>query len=920
MITSAGDRTRVGQAALVLASLLLSDAAGAAERAEVPDPLAWPQATAECRPWARWWWLGSGVDRENLTRLLEQYRQAGLGGVEICPIYGAKGYEARYLEFLSPQWMAMLAHTTSEAKRLGLGVDLTTGTGWPFGGPGVSEEDASSRVILKSYDLTGGARLGEKLPKGRVRCLRAFSDEGKQVELTHRVKEGVVDWTAPPGKWRLCAVVQSGPIQKVKRAAPGGAGNVLDPYSVAGLDHYLARFDRAFAGMSGPMPRGHFHDSFEYFGASWTADLFPEFQKRRGYDLREQLPAFLGLGPQETVARVKCDYRETLADLHLAYITRWTEWCHRHGGLSRNQAHGAPGNLLDLYAAADIPETEIFGRPDERHLPMLKLAPSAAHVSGRKLASSESFTWLGEHFQVSLAEVKPAVDLLFLAGVNHIFFHGIPYSPQDVPWPGWLFYASVHFGPNGGLWHDLPAFNAYVARCQSILQSGRPANDVLLYFPVHDLWQVHEGQLLQFAWPGKWMESHPVHATAKRLLERGHGFDFVSDRQLAGARGSEGGILVGGNTYRVVLAPKCRVMPDATLRQLIELARGGATVLVQEALPADVPGLGELDKRRAALQELLRAISAEAGPRTGTRRVALGKGMFLIGTDLDDMLREAGVRREAVVDAGVGFVRRAHPEGHHYFLANRGDRSLEGWVSLATPARSAVILDPRFEDRIGVASVRSGGDGLAQVYLQLQPGESCVLRTFADREVQGRAWAYRQLDGEPRALAGVWKVRFLEGGPALPEGFETRELASWTKLGGSEAGRFAGTARYTLEFDQPEGKAQHWQLDLGRVCESAQVRLNGRPVATLWCPPFRIAVREHLRPGRNTLEVDVTNLATNRIADLDRRGVAWKNFHEINFVNLHYRPFDASKWPARDSGLLGPVRLVPVAEVIPLSK
>src|SRR5689334_11500155 len=98
---------------------------------------AWPAATAECKPWTRWWWIGSAVDTQNLTRSLEELKQAGFGGVEITPIYGAKGSEDKFIDFLSPKWMSMLAHTTAEAKRLGLGVDMATGTGWPFGGPRV---------------------------------------------------------------------------------------------------------------------------------------------------------------------------------------------------------------------------------------------------------------------------------------------------------------------------------------------------------------------------------------------------------------------------------------------------------------------------------------------------------------------------------------------------------------------------------------------------------------------------------------------------------------------------------------------------------------------------------------------------------------------------------------------------------------
>src|SRR5437867_5396251 len=124
--------------------------------------LAWPPITSENKPWARWWWLGSAVDETNLTRLLEQYRDAGIGGVEICPIYGAKGYEDRYIDFLSPRWMQILAHVTREGKRLGIGVDMTTGTGWPFGGPGVTGEFASCNVVLKEFDVDGGATFSEK--------------------------------------------------------------------------------------------------------------------------------------------------------------------------------------------------------------------------------------------------------------------------------------------------------------------------------------------------------------------------------------------------------------------------------------------------------------------------------------------------------------------------------------------------------------------------------------------------------------------------------------------------------------------------------------------------------------------------------------------------------------------------------------
>jgi hypothetical protein len=900
-----------------------------------PDPLGWPAATRETHPWTRWWWLGSAVDKEDLTRQLTLFQQAGIGGVEICPIYGAKGCEKQFIDFLSPPWMGMLAHTTLEARRLGLGVDMTTGTGWPFGGPSVSPEDASSGLILKRYEVAGGGRLAETLPAGRLQCLLAVSDRGEQLDLTSKVADGRLDWTAPAGQpgepslaeapgakagsWRLYAAVQSGPVQKVKRAAPGGEGDVLDPYSVKAMSDYLAVFDQAFIGYKGDMPRSQFHDSFEYYGATWTKDFLAAFAARRGYDLRTQLPALYGDGPADTVARVKYDYRETIAELHEGYMGRWTEWAHAHGSLSRDQAHGSPANLVDLYATADIPETEIFGSVDDSNVPMNKLSSSAAHLTGRRLASSESFTWLNEPFQATLSQVKQAADYLFLTGVNHIFFHGIPYSPAAAPWPGWQFYAAVNFGPEGGLWRDLPEFNAYVTRCQSILQGGAPANDVLLYFPLHDIWQVPTDLLMPFTIHNvrEWLGPRPFYATATTLWERGYGYDVVTDHFLAEATSGDHGISISGNRWQVVLVPDCRLMPAETLRRLIELARGGATILVQGKLPDDVPGLNDLDQRRAEFKQLIDSLALEKVTDSAIQRATVGAGEFLVGPDAAALLQAAGVRREPVADLGVRFVRRASRQGYDYFLANRGDRAVDGWVMLGTAAKSAVMLDPMYESRAGLAALRPGPDGATQVYLQLSPGESCILRTFADENVGGPAWSYRESAGTPQPLSGPWQVQFVDGGPALPAGYEATQLASWTTRDDPATKSFAGTARYTIEFDRPAGEADDWLLDLGRVCESARVKLNGHDVGAFWSAPFRAPVGQWLQPGKNTLEVEVTNLAANRIRDLDQRKVNWKYFYDANVLTRNYRPFDASHWPLFDSGLLGPVELTPLRRLAP---
>ena len=228
-------------------------------------------------------------------------------------------------------------------------------------------------------------------------------------------------------------------------------------------------------------------------------------------------------------------------------------------------------------------------------------------------------------------------------------------------------------------------------------------------------------------------------------------------------------------------------------------------------------------------------------------------------------------------------------------------------------------MDP-MSGQSGVAALRAGPER-PEVYLQLEPGQSCILRTFSDRDVTASAWPAWKRAGQPTPIAGTWQVTFLDGGPDLPAPFETETLDSWTTLGGDEAQRFAGTARYAIAFDVPASGADAWRLELGRVAESARVRLNGQDLGVLFAPPFHVQLPERLLEATgNTLEVEVTNLAANRIRDLDRRGVEWKRFHNINFVNSGYKEFDASEWPVRDSGLLGPVRLAPLSRIEVIGK
>ena len=921
--------------------------------------LQWPSITTTTKPWTRWWWEGSAVTKNDLTWNLQQFQKAGLGGVEITPIYGVQGYEQSFIKFLSPHWIDVFLHTLNESKRLGLGVDLANATGWPFGGPWVKDEDASKTIYFKRYTVDGGNELKElvqykqealvrtannkpasvdtiKQPVSAndnlqalaldqivfpgylpLQTLMAYGDKEEVIDLTSKVdKNGKLNWTAPPGKWALYALFLGLHGKMVERAAPGGEGYAIDHFSSTAAKDYFKRFDEAFQGKDISYLRAFFNDSYEVDDArgqaNWTPDFFQEFKKRRGYDLKANLPALFGNDGADKNARVLYDYRSTIDELLLEHFTQqWKKWGATKGAMVRNQSHGSPANTLDLYDAVDIPETE------GTDILRFKFATSAANVGGKPLASSESCTWLNEHFLSSWGDVKKAIDLYFLGGVNHIFYHGSEYSPKNAPWPGWLFYAAVHFQPNNPQWKDFGTLNNYITRVQSFLQKGRPDNDVLLYYPLVDRYSEPGRDLLQhFDGMEKNFEGTNFEHVSKWMLEKGYGFDFFSDRQLKRFKVSGSSIQTGGNSYRVILLPANKLISTESLSKLVDLAKAGATVLVYKNLPTDVPGWNDLDQRRKQFQSLLSQLSFNKEGKL--KKANIGKGVFLVGDDMSALMDAASVRNENVSGKGLSFIRRKNAEGTVYFIDNRSDKPFDDWVSLNAKSKAVALFDPMF-GKSGLAKWRKRGDGI-EVRLQLQPYESVIVQRYSTSK-NASEFKYTRKSGEalPVSVDKKVKLQFISGGPKLPTSDTVvNNLVSWTEL--NDAGKnFSGVARYSISFEKPKDSSKAFLLDLGRVHETAEVQLNGKKLATLIGPNFQVVIPAAELKQNNELVVMVANLMANRISYMDRNNLPWKIFYNTNMPARKRENvgknglFDASSWMPLPSGLLGPVTLTPIS-------
>ena len=850
----------------------------------------WPTVNPEAKPGARWWWLGSAVDKENLQWNMQEYARHGIGALEITPLYGVQGNDQNNIPYLSDKWMEMLRYTQEQGRQNGIEIDMATGTGWPFGGPWVPLEESACRAVFVEQSFIGDKvenldlRPTEERDRKNAVFHKAmlFGHNGSVKDVTDCMKDGILNWKATKEDSKLLGgkdgsktvvvlYIKYG-VMKVKRAAPGGEGLVIDHFDRKAVANYLKHIEEAFERTHTPYPHTFFNDSYEVADATWTPTLFEEFYKRRGYRLEDHLLAFTH-GDVKLVS----DYRETLSDLLLENFTqKWTAWAHSHGAITRNQAHGSPANLIDCYAAVDIPEIEGFGlsdfgikglrqdpgktRKNDSDYSMFKYAPSAAHICGKPFTSSETFTWLTEHFRTSLSQFKPDLDLMFCAGVNRMFFHGTCYSPKDDPWPGWKFYASIDMSPTNSIWRDAPEFMKYVERCQSFLQWGQPDNDFLVYLPIRDMWKKNPYKLLmQFS----------IHAMGKLAPEfiqaildidkAGFDCDYISERLLMGCKVVNGGIeTAAGTRYKALI----------------------------------IPGSGEMPEKVKAHIEAMKAQGAR----------------IIYGTDVNAM--NAAAKPETMkTKYGLKAIRRKNPTGYHYFIANLTPNDVYEDIIPGVEFKDAMWFDPLTGQRYAAYI-----DG-REIDVQLRSGQSMILQTFNQKLPVAEALPVYcdttavEMDVE---LNGPWKLSFIEETPKVSQTFTLDNLQTWETLS-DETRVTMGTGVYetTVKLKKKDLKdATAWKIDLGDVRESARVYINGQYLGCAWSVPYVLDCKNTLKKGKNTIRIEVTNLPANRIADLDRKGVKWRKMEEINVVDINYKKTLYDTWEPMPSGLNSKVKLI----------
>jgi hypothetical protein len=329
---------------------------------------------ASARPMVRWWWFGAAVEKPEILRELRQMKANGIGGAELAFVYpevlddSSKSLEN--LPFLSTAMLDAVNYAQAQGRALGLRIDVTLCSGWPYGGPATTLAEAAGRLRIVEVPLTPNARsvAVPALVEGESLISASIADsidrtsaggEGRRLHGPNAVPQPV-SWDlasvkplevasaaatfSPAGKPRTALFfIASHTGQVVKRAAVGAEGWVLDPFSREAVAMHLAKVGEPLLKAFGNTPPyAIFSDSLEAYGADWTPKLAAEFKKRRGYDLIPHLPEIAAGGTPEA-EKVRHDWGRTLTELvNENYLTQINNWALAHHTKFRSQTYGEP--------------------------------------------------------------------------------------------------------------------------------------------------------------------------------------------------------------------------------------------------------------------------------------------------------------------------------------------------------------------------------------------------------------------------------------------------------------------------------------------------------------------------------------------------------------------------------------------------
>lgn len=900
----------------------------------------------EFAPFARWWWPGNNVNKEELKREINLFADNNFGGVEIQPLNlfvpGSKEALAKVVTWDSPDYYDNVRTVMEEARKRGLTVDMTDGSGWPPGGPHLSVEDGFLNLQFAQQDIKGGNNISIPLPtinnstgipsrlitvlatktlpkKADDKTNTVLLDPSSTIVLTKNVRNDSLYWKAPAGDWKIITF----------RSKPSGAkAMTASPVQGFVVDHFdsvkvLKNYSHLFGAGTGLQPyfgnpmRAIFNDSYEFqVDRFYSPDFITYFKKKRGYDITPWLPAEMqrkynyasymrpDAAPDFSFSkedwRLRYDYDLTLSELlGDRFFKTSKNWMESQGLLHRTQAYGLNMDMIAQAGLASIPETENMLGAEAN----LKILTSGAHLYNRPITSAESVVFINRAYTTTPQKIKLAVDKLFAAGVNQIIYHGVPYryTPGELGPEGWYPFSSpmiaqVNFSSNLGegniFWKYQKEVNDYINRIQYALRSGKPHADVLIYFPFMDV----DG-----------MPDNP-----EEILTRGY---------MEGVEGP----LPFNKEPKNVAKEKWAQQVYPIINQLEASGISWDWVNDLSIQEAQLNSNKQINIRGNLYQALILTNDSIIQTKTAEKIKALAfKGMNFIATGTLPYMqpsylnwKENDIKTKQFIVAALkaksskyihnenelsSLIKSLHQavafNGQYHFTRQVQREMTDGsriqfiWNKSHQWQMLSLTLDKKYSDSywMNAEDGKIVKNNSSVVTYQMPPYGSVLLYASTKKNTTDNALPVAPfLTDKSKEIISLneWNLK------ADSIEIKNSSLFDWKT---NEQLKFSSAeAIYTSSFDWSNNSSSHFYLDMGKVCFTAEVYINDKFAGKRIFAPYMLDITSFLTTGVNKIAIHVTPGQLNGFIGKAKLG------------DSHYKQFKNKEDQLMSAGLIGPV-------------
>jgi len=886
-----------------------------------------PEANA--RPMVRWWWNGNCVEEGEIKREMEVMKEAGIGGVEINSIAmppEAKKTNAKPLQWAGKEWINMVKVASEKAKELDMITDLIVGSGWPFGGRFLSEDETMQRLGIKKQKIAPNSSINLNLdeflsfksyhtpgtvnvkPTSDVELISAklipanVKSLDEILDVTSEVKNNKLIYQTDGKDYVLVFVYNERNFKSVYHGSPGADGPIMDHYKTEAVRAYLNRLKaiEEETGLSlSELIRALFCDSIELGGSNWTDDMKEQFMEQNGYDITPWLSFVIQPSKQpnrfetstelsETIRRVQYDYHNTIIKVFLERFTKeFQDFCTENNVLCRYQAYGTPfymglfqGNMIP-----DIPESNnwIYSRGrneagtsdyqwNRNHGYMLwnKAASSGAHIMGRPITSSEAMTNTSGVFRTSLETIKQSDDINFITGISHTVLHGYNYSPPEAGFPGWMRYGA-YFSEQNTWWEYFKNWADYNARLSSVFQNSTPQVDIAVLGRVRDYWGM-EGLTRTFLNDKPWYYAR----LWEPISNLGSSCDYIHQPVIESATIEGNKLICGEMQYSAVILTEVLSLTPEAAEKLKTFAEAGGKIVFVGEKPNRSLSFKNAESNDALVSEAVESVINSGNgiqmkaPEETADFIAWTKNLF----EKIELQAQVGIDSPK---SHLYSMKQVRGEQEIYFFANSDrKKAIEFDATFTAGKKVPYIWIPETGERFILEQKDKN-----QLQIKLKALESALI-VFEPTKTDLPVYSYNLEPGERLDLKLKWTARFEHA-----NGNEfTREMTELTdfSLSDEEALQtFSGDVTYSARFENGEGIKF---IKLAEVNQAvSRLKINGKTVGTKWYGNHIYDVASFVKDGTNTIEIKLTTTLANYCRSLSDNPTAqrWTRTYKTPF-------------------------------------